>query len=50
MIMLKWITVNALREMIRNECIAKKFKIARIKDKKWENQLKWFGHVATYGQ
>lgn len=43
--MLRWISGNTPRNIIRKEFISKKFKVARIEIKMIMNRLRWLGHM-----
>ena len=43
--MLRWMSDNTLRNMIRNKCIHGKLEVTSIDDKMRENQLTWLRHV-----
>jgi len=43
--MLRWMSDFTLRNIILNECIREKVKVAPVEDKIRESRLKWFGHI-----
>ena len=45
MCMLRWMCGNTMMDRIRNQKFREKLGVAPLSAKKWQNRLRWFGHV-----